>query len=413
MLETQFIKILLQNPKQLLQVNSIINEEMFTGYDNKEIYKTVSNLLTDNKEVDIISIHKANKKIPLIKLTELYKDFTIGSLLNTAILMREQWALNRAKEISSTIDDEATANEEIGRVISELEGLVFKAPETTSVTEKTMDYITRVQTGEIFNFKTGFKNFDRYVGGLAAGEYHIIAARPGVGKTALALSILNHNLHTLNLPAVFLSAEMTDRMILQRLIQMNTGVSIYDMKNENQLNGVQLDKIYNFCKLFESKNTIIRQITSMTPMEFKFLCKQLYQEYKPKIFVLDYVQKVASLSNGKRNIEIEQFSQTIADLTKTLDIPFLVLAQINRNIFFSSEEPDLHHLKDSGSLEQDADTVLMIYSRMVEGITQTELLLRKNRNGAVGRFEVNFNKNYSLFHDLDRTPEWILQERAF
>jgi len=412
-METQFIKILLQNPKALLQVNSIVNEEMFSVYENREIFKTISNMLADNQDVDIVTIHKANRKLLLNNLIELHKDPPIGGLLNAALVLRHNWTMSRVRQITATIDDQNEVNEEIGRITNELENLVIKAPETQPLSEKVMDYITKVQTGEIFNFKTGFRNFDKYVGGLAAGEYHIIAARPGVGKTALALSILNHNLHTLDLPAVFLSAEMTDRMILQRLIQMNTGISIYDMKNENQLTGEQLDKIYNFVKLFESKKTVIKQITSMTPIEFKFLCKQLYQEHRPKIFVLDYVQKVASLSNGKRNLEIEQFSQTIADLTKLLDVPFLVLAQINRNIFFSSEEPDLHHLKDSGSLEQDADTVLMIYSKMVEGITQTELLLRKNRNGAVGRFEVNFNKNYSLFHDINETPSWILAERAF
>lgn len=409
--ERHFIGGLVIDPEAVYEVYDIIEPDMLEIVLHRKIYKAIYDLYTAGKHIDIVTVCHQDPTISTYDLLELSKEvYTSANIRHHALLVRNEWAKKEAEKIKSEkLDGEA--NEAISVQIEKLQDLLIKVEPDKLMADlihRTIDELEAIRAGAKFFFKTGVTKLDERLGGLAGGEYHIIAARPGVGKTSLALSILLNNLMTEDLPAIFISGEMADKQIITRLTSMYLNIPMYQLKT-GDYDKEQWQQIQEFLYLVKKSNLVVQQISAITPGRFKILCKKLHKKYKPKIIILDYIQKVTAYK-GSRNEDISQMSQAISDISKELDVPMVILAQINRQTMNLHEEPDLHHLRDSGSLEQDCDTAIFIYTRKQDGITRTELLVQKNRNGPVGRFDVNFNTNRVLFHNIEGQPEYLQKD---
>lgn len=280
------------------------------------------------------------------------------------------------------------------------------------VTEKL--HFLQNQKGEVTGLKTGYATLDKYTNGLQPEELIILAARPAVGKSAFAMNIaLNaakFNKGGKAGVAIF-SLEMSNEQLVTRMIssmshiensKLRTGyLSAQDWRNYENMTGILND--YNIY-FDDSASSNINDIRAK--------CRRLAQEGKLDFVVIDYLQLIHSEGNNRQE-EVSRISRALKQMAKELRIPVLALSQLSRDVEKTADKrPTLAHLRESGSIEQDADIVIFIhreeyYNQSNDGdqTGQTEILVRKNRQGRIGDIKFIFSPQYSRFDEQSNMDE--------
>jgi replicative DNA helicase len=260
--------------------------------------------------------------------------------------------------------------------------------------------------GELTGIPTGFTNLDSYTHGLHPGQLVIVAARPSVGKSTFALDLARHAALKRNQPTIFFSLEMGRSEIAMRMLSAQSGIYLQSMRKGTLSEG-------DWAKLAAVRGEIndaplyIDDSPNMSLVEIRAKCRRLAQQVDLKMVVIDYIQL---MSSGKkvesRQQEVSEFSRALKLLAKELNIPVVALSQLNRQAEQSKDKrPELSHLRESGSLEQDADVVVLLHR---EGIFEkdhprageADLILAKQRNGPTGTVTVAFQGQYSRFMNM-------------
>ena len=260
--------------------------------------------------------------------------------------------------------------------------------------------------GELTGIPTGFTNLDGYTHGLHPGQLVIVAARPSVGKSTFALDLARHAALKRNQPTIFFSLEMGRSEIAMRMLSAQSGIYLQSMRKGTLSEG-------DWAKLAAVRGEIndaplyIDDSPNMSLVEIRAKCRRLAQQVDLKMVVIDYIQL---MSSGKkvesRQQEVSEFSRALKLLAKELNIPVVALSQLNRQAEQSKDKrPELSHLRESGSLEQDADVVVLLHR---EGIFEkdhprageADLILAKQRNGPTGPVTVAFQGQYSRFMNM-------------
>ena len=260
--------------------------------------------------------------------------------------------------------------------------------------------------GELTGIPTGFTNLDGYTHGLHPGQLVIVAARPSVGKSTFALDLARHAALKRNQPTIFFSLEMGRSEIAMRMLSAQSGIYLQSMRKGTLSEG-------DWAKLAAVRGEIndaplyIDDSPNMSLVEIRAKCRRLAQQVDLKMVVIDYIQL---MSSGKkvesRQQEVSEFSRALKLLAKELNIPVVALSQLNRQAEQSKDKrPELSHLRESGSLEQDADVVVLLHR---EGIFEkdhprageADLILAKQRNGPTGTVTVAFQGQYSRFMNM-------------
>ena len=281
------------------------------------------------------------------------------------------------------------------------------------------DYFDRIEElsqrdDALVGVPTGFFDIDKMLGGLQPSDLLIIAGRPGMGKTGFLLSALknaalNHKKHV----AVF-SLEMSNEQLVQRLIAQETGI------NSTRLRSGQLaaDEWLLFTQAIEvltDTQIFLDDTPALTPLQLRTKCRRLHLEYKLDLIVVDYLQLMTGdLRSNNRVQEVSDISRSLKILARELNVPVLAAAQLSRAVEQRSDKrPVLSDLRESGSLEQDADIVMFIYRPEVyEEDTAlknlAEIIVAKHRNGPTGDVQLVFRKNLAKFEnaatrDIDLT----------
>ncbi len=273
--------------------------------------------------------------------------------------------------------------------------------------------------GEITGLATGFTDFDKMTDGLHAAEMIVIAARPSMGKTALAMNIAEHvALHGKHAVGIF-SLEMSSEQLVQRVLCSQARVNLKNVRN-----GFMAERDFHnlttaASKIAESK-ILIDDTAGLSILELRAKARRMKSQHDIKLIVIDYLQLLRSDSKrGKdnRQIEIMEISNGVKALAKELNIPILVLAQLNRNpdsrTGDSKGRPRLSDLRESGSIEQDADLVGLLMRDEYYADTEEEkeekkgkatLVIAKQRNGPVGDVDLTFLSDFTRFEDRAEAP---------
>ncbi len=262
--------------------------------------------------------------------------------------------------------------------------------------------------GEMVGVPTGFVELDALTHGLHPGQLIILAARPAVGKSTLALDIARHAAIRANKPTIFFSLEMGRSEIAMRMLSSETSVPLQSMR-KGTLDNSDWTKIVSVRGSLANSPLFIDDSPNLTLVEIRAKCRRIAQQVGLKMVVIDYLQL---MSSGKkvesRQQEVSEFSRALKLLAKELQIPVIAISQLNRNSEQTKDKkPEISQLRESGSLEQDADVVILLHregmgERDHPKAGEADLILAKQRNGPTGTIQVAFQGTYSRFANMKR-----------
>lgn len=260
--------------------------------------------------------------------------------------------------------------------------------------------------GELTGIPTGFTDLDTYTHGLHPGQLVIVAARPAVGKSTFALDLARNAAVKHKQPTIFFSLEMGRAEIAMRMLSAESSIYLQSMR-KGTMSEADWSRLAAVRGKINDAPLYIDDSPNMTLVEIRAKCRRLAQQVDLKMVVIDYLQL---LTSGKkvesRQQEVSEFSRALKLLAKELGIPVVALSQLNRQTEQSKDKrPEISHLRESGSLEQDADVVILlhregIYEKDHPRAGEADIILAKQRNGPTGTVVVAFHGQYSRFVNM-------------
>ncbi len=406
---------------------------------HREIYNTILELGTDDaKQVDLLSVaQRLREKNKLdavggeVFLAEL--EMAISTSVNIETWCRQLVKYDNLRQMIAVCSESLLscydADRDADTVLDDVEKKIFaiRTDEmgeairpVSELLENELRELIKINNGDVeVGLKTGYDMVDEYTGGLKRGEMFILAARPSIGKTSLALNIIR-NIATgpTARPVGFFSLEMSESQIVRRLLCTQAGVPENKFWNR-QFDMGQLQRMTNAAKLLSTAKIYIDPTGGLSIAELRAKARRMRMLNGIELVVIDYIGLMTSGQRSEnRQVEIQQISGAIKRLAKELNIPFLVLAQLNREVDKNTSpnaKPKLANLRDSGSIEQDADVVTFLHRAREKSkgdVPSAEALwiIEKNRNGRTGDVKLNFIPERMEFEmaprvDRDYGPE--------
>ncbi len=278
----------------------------------------------------------------------------------------------------------------------------------SDIMEGVLDEIEAIGNREagLYGVPTGFADLDELTNGLHAGQMVIVAARPAMGKSTLALDLCRAASIGNNLASVFFSLEMTRSEITMRLLSAEAKVPLNHIRNGNMQDS-DWDKLARHMAKVSGAPMFIDDSPNMTMMEIRAKARRLRQRHDLRLIVIDYLQLMTSGKKVEsRQLEVSEFSRQIKLLAKELGVPIIALSQLNRGPEQRGDKrPLMSDLRESGSIEQDADMVILlhrddVYEKESTRPGEADLIVAKHRNGATRDITVAFQGHYSRFVDM-------------
>jgi len=408
------------------------NPEVFFSPSHRELFQAVLHLVEKKgeKAVDLVNLayelQQENKgdAFDEIALADLYATVaTTANIESWCVSLRDLHTLRKMigvcnESLLHCYDPAANA----ARLIENFETSVYNIRESgqkqgylaiRDCVRKEFQYLNDVLENRIeVGIPSGYAQMDKLTGGLKAGEMFVLAARPSIGKTALALNIIRNITFPNRSPkpkkAVFFSLEMTAEQITRRLLCTQADLSEGDFRVKDRLQAADIARLTAAVSEIRKAKLYIDPTPGLTVAELRARARRMYmtkdEDGTPMIdlIVIDYLQLMhadVSAADGRQN-EVAMISGGLKALAKELNIPVLVLAQLNREIDKNARpdaKPKLSHLRESGAIEQDADVVAFLHRNRDEAkdlprgqSTKAELIIEKNRNGQIGTVNLLF-----------------------
>lgn len=412
-LECRIIAELVANPELISTAMSVLTPSAFSFDKCKDSYEALVRMFEERETIDIVTFSQkvdrdffVNKILP----NDSYaSDASIRAHCDALRLFSRKRKLYYSCLKGLQLASSSAANEgEILRFANEIPSEMEKDdPKNTtqSIAESILDYGEQIQQGSMKRIPSGFP-IDRFTrGGFGQGQLIVLAARPSVGKTAVALQIARSSARH-GFPTLILSLEMTNAELSERMMFSTERIAASDITSTkvDWVRFEQAAKEFDHCPIFldENPQTLDEVCASITLNNIRGRCEMA---------IIDYLQ-LMSTSDSKDSLyrQITDMTKRLKKLAKKLKIPVVLLAQLNRNMESEKRAPRLHDLRDSGSIEQDADIVLMLEKKEEESdiySTRINMYVRKNRGGLGGDicFRLRSNQNYTNFYEISDREE--------
>ena len=260
--------------------------------------------------------------------------------------------------------------------------------------------------GAFTGVSTGYHELDRMTNGLQKGDLVIIAGRPSMGKTTLAVNIAENAAIMHKVPAAIFSMEMSSEQVTLRMISSLGRVSQAHLRT-GTLSAEDWPRITSATEVLSQAPIFIDESPSLSPTEVRARARRLKREHGLGLIVVDYLQLMQVSGNTEnRATEISEISRGLKALAKELELPVIALSQLNRSVEQRTEKkPVMSDLRESGAIEQDADLILLIYREEVYDVNTTrrgiaDIIIAKQRNGPVGDVQLTFLGEYTRFENL-------------
>lgn len=424
-LEKAVLGIFLLEPYSYSQVHGLLSEDCFYSNTHKAVYLTVRNMWTLGMQIDLVSVcrrmyDKGHKVTDDMQNTGYYLGCLTMDVVQSAHL--QQWCLMlrelavRREMLRITRqgigdDDPLTASARIQKQIEQALSVNSTNDwiDASVAAVRLMEHMDNVK-GKTVGLQTGIGLIDKVNGGFRGGQLIILAARPAIGKSAL-MGEWGQNFAKAGTPVGIVSLEMPAKDVFGRMVSGDTGVSYLDI-DHNRMEEYQRDKVVQSINKLSSLPIYFSDTAKTTILDIRAKAEMLKQKHGIKALFIDYLQLVEESSKNGRNREnaIGEISRGLKMIAMNMDIPVIALSQLNRDCEKREDKrPRKSDLRESGSLEQDADVVMLLHRPFAMGITQdehgnstenkAELLVEKWRNGSPMVVELNFHPETMKFSD--------------
>mgnify|MGYP003590228263 CR=1 FL=1 len=432
--EQSVLGAMLIEKEAISRVTEVLKAQDFYREANRTIYDAILDLFNRNEAVDLITVTEVLRRDNKLEgvggiayITSLANAMpTAANVLYHAKIVEEKALLRNLINVSTQIagmgydgaEDTANildkaekmmlevANRRMGRAFTPIKEILFSA---FSKIEQL--YATK---GGITGIATGFKDFDRLTAGLQPSDLVLIAARPSMGKTAFVLNIAQHVAIREKQSVAFFSLEMSKEQLVQRMLCAEAGIDAQRLRI-GELEDNDWKKLVSAADRLSSAGIFIDDTPGITVMEMRSKSRRLKVEHDLKLIIVDYLQLMqGSSSSGKsenRQQEISEISRSLKALARELNVPVVALSQLSRGVESRQiKRPMLSDLRESGSLEQDADIVSFLYREdyynpETDKKNITEIIIAKHRNGPVDTVQLFFHKAFTKFSDLTQMAE--------
>lgn len=427
--EASLLGSILIEKDAIIKVADIVHADDF--YDDRHglIFTAILDLYEARQPIDVVSL--ANKLSAANELeriggaafvTELTSAVpTAAHVVHYASIVAHKATLRRlisaASEISNLGFDEQTGLE---KLLDKAEQTIFEVSQKnlkqnfipiSSVLAESFERLNELHsnTGKLRGVPTGFKDLDRMLAGLQASDLIILAARPSMGKTTFVMNIAHHVAAREGIPVGFFSLEVSKEQLIDQLLAIESGVDSWKLRT-GALDDDDFPKINEAMAELSEAPIFIDDSAITNVMEMRTKARRLQSEHGLGLIIIDYLQLISggARSSEGRQQEVSEISRGLKGLARELGVPVIALSQLSRAVESRTPPiPQLADLRDSGSIEQDADVVMFIYrefyyNKQTDRENITDILIRKHRNGPVGDIELYFHPEQRRFTNLER-----------
>lgn len=409
-----------------------IEPESFYHPAHRALYRAMLLLKDRNQPVDLVTLADYLKSNDLLEsiggavtLAEIADyEATAANIVHYARIVREKSVkrglISVATEIVNLGYDEVQSSDQ---VLDQAESKIFALSQEQAKTtlsplgievHSAIDHIEMLMNrgGDLTGLRTGFAELDSMTGGLQQGDLIIIAARPSMGKTALALNLARNVAVGHDKRVAVFSLEMTTQALVMRLLASEAQVNASDFRS-GFISVESHGALVRAAENLSAAHLWIDDTPAATVLEIRAKCRRMHAQEGLDLVIVDYLQLARSDRNVQsREQEISEISRGLKGLAKELNIPVIALSQLNRGPESRKDDkrPLLADLRESGAIEQDADIIGFIYRDVIynpetEHQTLAELLIRKQRNGPTGMVKLEFLGRYALFRDWPETDD--------
>lgn len=428
--EQSVLGSLLLDKDAVIKIADNLLTEDFYRDDHSVIYQAILKLFEQRKPIDVLTltdILESQKKVKDIGgvsyLATLVNSVpTAAHVVHYANIVHQKAVLRRLISAANNISQLGyKETEDIDVLLDKAESELFGVSQKysrqyftpiKSILTEAFDRIDDLHKnkGKIRGVPTGFRDLDNILAGLQPSDLIIIAARPSMGKTSLALNIAEHVASKEKIPVAVFSLEQSKEQLVDRLLCGEAGVDAWKLRTGN-LSEADFPKIGYAMGILSESLLYIDDAPMLNVMEIRTKCRRLQSEHGLGLVVVDYLQLMQGRStsaDANRVQEVSEISRGLKGLARELDVPVIVLSQLNRAVEHRPDKrPMLADLRDSGSIEQDADVVAFIYREDYynpetdrKGIS--EILIRKHRNGPIGSIELFFIPEQTRFRTMEK-----------
>ena len=403
--------------------------EVFYDLRHQYLFQVLAEMYDQKEAIDLITLHQRLKDSNQLEAVGglAYLSLLVDCVPSAANLeyyleiVREKYLLRKMIQTCTSVVSRVYGHEgEIDSLLDEVERDVLKiSEERVEATSRTIkDLVHKAintieefhqRQGMLTGIATGFPDFDKMTSGLHGGEMIVIAARPSMGKTSLAMNIAEHVSLEAKLPVGVFSLEMTAEALVLRMLCSRSRVNLRNIR-DGFLAERDFPKLTGSAGKLANAALFIDDSSGLSILQLRAKARRMFQQYGIKLFVIDYLQLLNSTSRRAENRqqEIADISNGIKALAKELNVPVIVLSQLNRELEKDkNRKPRLSDLRESGAIEQDADLVGLLYKAQSgdeeDGGTQEQeavpinLYIAKQRNGPTGDVNLTFLKAYTRF----------------
>ena len=426
--EASLIGSLLIDKDAIIKIADIVHIDDFYIDKNGLIFSAIIKLFEKREPLDVVTLSEELEKQGSLKevggasyLTDLVNGVPSAShVVQYAQIVAQKATLRRLIEAASQINSMAYDEEEqLDSLLDNAEKTLFDVSQKhlrqnfVSIKDVLAESFDRLDSlhkdkDSIRGVPTGFSGIDNVLAGLQKSDLIILAARPSMGKTSLALNIAQNVATKEGVPVGIFSLEMSKEQLIDRLLASEAGIDSWKLRTGN-LEDKDFEKINKAMGVLAEAPLYIDDSAMANVMEMRTKARRLQSEHDLGLIVIDYLQLMSGRAGSDNRVqEISEISRGLKGLARELNVPVIALSQLSRSVEQRTPKiPQLSDLRESGSIEQDADVVMFIYredyyEKDTEKKNIAEVLIKKHRNGPTGDVELFFQPEQTLFRSIDR-----------
>ncbi len=424
--ERAVLGAIMLRPTALQEIEDILSYDAFYADKHRIVYKVMQELAERHEPIDVLSLTHALKEKKqlesiggsayLAELTQAVPASTnakyYAEIVNKKYILRS--LIDASDEISTSAFNEG--EEEVDEILDQAEKKIFqitnspKGQKFVSMKDSlatAWDRIERLHEnrGELRGVPTGFKALDNMLAGFQKSDLIILAARPSVGKTSLALDIARMTAIKHGTPVGIFSLEMDSQQLVDRMLAAEAKVSAWQLRTGNlPQQGNEFTALATALDTLSKAPIYINDDSSSSISKMRAFARRLKAEHGLGLIIVDYLQLMTTAKSYDNMVnQVTEISRSLKGLARDLEVPVIALSQLSRAVESRGGKPRLSDLRDSGSIEQDADVVMFIHREIDQEkggkMNSAEIMIEKHRNGPTGKVDLFFDSQYTTFVD--------------